>query len=115
MLISKEAFIQAVTDFKRAFEEQDKFHDALRPFFDFPVCTYQSSLIDAYERLLVEVSECHDEDGIFSWWVLESPNDNKVITVQDIPCNDIRAFDVSTAEGLYEYLYYMYHDGQDEE
>ena len=110
MLISKEAFIGYVNDYKRAFEEQDKFQDALRPFFDFPVCTYQSSLIEAFERLLVEVSECQDEDGIFSWWALESPNDSKVIEVKDLTSGKVITYNVQTVEGLYKYLYDIYHN-----
>ncbi len=109
MLISKDRFIHYVTMYKEAFEEQDRFHNALKPFFDFPVCNYMSSLIDSYESLLVEVSECQDEDGIFGWWIFESPKEDKTITVQHQPSGDIEVYDVSTADGLYNYLYDMYH------
>lgn len=108
MLITKESFITYLNEYKRAFEEQKKFQEALRPFFDFPVCTYLDSLFRAYEELLVEVSECADEDGIFNWWLTESPNDNKVITIKS---NDgiKKSYDVTSTEGLYTYLYDMYH------
>lgn len=106
MLISKEAFINYVNAYKNAFEEQAKFQEALRPFFSSPVCTYLDSLIDAYERLLVEVSECQDEDAIFNWWALENPKD---IIVKQLTSEEETTYDVSTADGLYDYLYDMYH------
>ena len=109
MLISKEAFLFYVGAYKKAFEEQDKFHEALKPFFNLPVCIYQHSLVDAYERLLVEVSECQEEDDIFDWWATDSPNDNKVITVKDSHTGVVTEYDVATANVLYDYLYAMYH------
>ena len=109
MLISKEQFIYFANKFKQAHEEQKKFHDALRPFFDFPICTYRDGLVKAYEDLLVAVSECYDEDGIFGWWVENHPNDSKIITVRDTTTGDEDVFDVESVEGLYEYLYYLYH------
>ena len=106
MLISKEAFIDYVNAYKNAFEEQARFQEALRPFFDSPVCTYLDSFISSYEKLLVEVSECQDEDAIFSWWALENPTP---ITVKYLYSGEEITYDVSTAEGLYNYLYDMYH------
>lgn len=104
MLISKERFIHYVNKYKEAWEEQKRLHKALEPFFDFPVCTYRDNLINAYEELLVEVSECGEyEDGIFSWWYFESPNDNKIITVKEKDGTTID-YNVTTAEGLYNYL-----------
>ena len=52
-------------------------------------------------------SECEDEDDIFWWWVNEDVD--KVITVEDSKTGDVEVFDVESAEGLYSYLYYMYH------
>ena len=40
MLISKEKFINYLNKYKEAWEEQERFHRALTPFFDFPVCKY---------------------------------------------------------------------------
>lgn len=108
MLVSKEKFIYYLSKYKEAWEEQKKFHDALRPFFDRPLCTYRESLFDAYEELLVEISECYDDDGIFSWWLIESPNDDKLITVKTPGFDDVEVFDCSSVEGLYNYLCYMY-------
>ena len=88
MLVSKARFICFLQKYKDAYEEQRRFHDALRPFFDFPVCTYQDDLFNSYESMLVAISECEDEDGIFSWWVENHPNDDKCITVKDIYTGD---------------------------
>jgi hypothetical protein len=108
MLISKEKFINYLNKYKEAYEEQQKFQDALRPFFDSPVCKYQDNLMLAYEELLVEVSEC-EEDGIFSWWLYEGHLDNAIISVTDTTNNKTTTdFEVSTPEGLYNYLVYMY-------
>jgi hypothetical protein len=109
MLVSKEQFIYFLNKYKAADEERDRFHDALRPYFDFPVCTYRDDLFAAYEYMLVAISECFDEDGIFSWWLFESGNDNKIITVEHQPGGERVEYDVQTAEGLYNYLYDMYH------
>lgn len=111
MLISKVRFIYYANKFKDALEEQKKFHDALRPFFDFPVCNYRDDLVNAYESLLVAVSECEDEDGIFSWWAENHPNDSKLITVRDTTTGDETVYDVEPTEGLYNYLYDLYHKG----
>ena len=111
MLVSKARFIYYVQKFKDAYEEQRRFHDTLRPFFDFPVCTYRDDLFNAYESVLVTISECEDEDGIFSWWVENHPNDNKLITVRDTTTGDEKVYDVESVEGLYDYLYDMYHHG----
>lgn len=110
MLISKEKFINYLNAYKAAGEEQDKFHIALRPFFDSPICKYRDSLMTAYEELLVDVSECHEEDGIFSWWLYES-SDDRIITVKEKD-GTITKYDVTTAEGLYKYLitYYSQED-----
>lgn len=109
MLISKEQFIYFANKFKQAHEEQKKFHGAIRPFFDFPVCTYRDDLANAYESLLVAVCECYDEDGIFGWWVENHPNNSKLITVRDTTTGDEDVYDVEPVEGLYNYLYDMYH------
>ena len=109
MLVSKARFIYFVQKFKEAHEEQLRFHDALRPFFDFPVCTYRDELFLAYESMLTAISECEDEDGIFSQWVENHPNESKIITVRNTATGDEEVFDVESIEGLYAYLYYMYH------
>ena len=109
MLITKESFIYYTTKFKEAYEEQQRFNDALRPFFERPICKYRDDLFDTYESMLVAMSECEEEDGIFSWWLFESPKDNKIITVRTPGFGDEEVFDCSSAEGLYEYLVYMYH------
>ena len=107
MLITKERFIYYVNQFKEAYEEQQRFNDALKPFFDYPMCKYRDNLFDAFESMLVAMSECEDEDGIFSWWLFQS--DDKVITVRTPGFGDEEVFDCSSAEGLYNYLVYMYH------
>ncbi len=109
MLITKDQFLHFANRYKHCVEEQKKFHDAIRPYFDFPVCNYLQQAIDGLEDLLTVVSGCEDEDGIFSWWVENHPNDAKVITVRDVNTGDDTVFDVETVEGLYNYLYYMYH------
>lgn len=107
MLISKEKFINYVNKYKEACEEQKRFQDALRPFLDFPVCTYRDNLMNAYEQLLVEVCECQEEDDIFSWWLFESPNDSKVISIKEKD-GTIVEYDVATPEVLYDYLVTYY-------
>lgn len=108
MLISRDKFIYYLTKYRQAYEEQNRFHDALRPFFDSPVCKYKDDLMQAYEELLVEVSECSDEDGIFSWWLYEGSEDStRIITVKESGKEPID-FDVATAEGLYDYLVAVY-------
>lgn len=108
MLISKEKFINYLNKYKEAWEEQERFHDALRPFFDFPVCKYRDNLMDAYEDLLVDVSECREyEDGIFSWWLYESPNDNKLITIKEKDGTTVE-YNVAAPEALYNYLVTCY-------
>ena len=111
MLISKEKFINYLNKYKEAWEEQERFHDALRPFFDFPVCTYRDNLMTAYEELLVEVSECQEEDDIFSWWLYESPDDDNVITVT-AKDGTVSEYNVTTPEGLYNYLITYYGDNK---
>ena len=108
MLISKEKFINYLNRYKEAYEEQKRLHKALEPFFGFPVCKYRDDLIDAYEELLVDVSECGEhEEGIFSWWYWESPNDDKIITVKEKD-GTTNKYDVATPEGLYNYLVTYY-------
>lgn len=109
MLISKARFLYYVGEYKKDYKERCRFHDALRQYFDFPVCNYRDDLANAYESLLVAVSECEEEDGIFSWWLEDHPNDSKLITVKDTTTGDETVYDVETAEGLYNYLYDMYH------
>ena len=111
MLISKEKFIYYVTKYKEAYAEQQRFQDALRPFFDFPVCTYLDSLRDAYSQLLVEVSECEDEDDIFSWWLYDSPNDSKIISIKDKD-GKVTEYNVITPEALYDYLVARYSENE---
>jgi hypothetical protein len=109
MLVSETQFIYYVTKYKEAYEEKHRFHDALRPFFDFPICNYQDELFNAYESLLIAISECYDEKtDIFYWWVSEHPNDDKIIRVKQ-PNGEKVEYDVATAGGLYRYLYDMYH------
>ena len=110
MLISKDQFLHFANRYKHCVEEQHKFHDAIRPYFDFPVCNYLQQAIDGLEALLVVVCECDNEDGIFSWWAENHPNDSKLITVRDTSTGDEEVFDVESAEGLYNYLYYVYHN-----
>ncbi len=107
MLVSKEKFINYLNSFKEAYEEQERFHAALRPFFDFPACKYRDNLMTAYEELLVDISECHDEDGIFGWWLYESGPDDKIITIKEKDGSTTK-YNVSTPEGLYEYLVTYY-------
>ena len=49
MLISKVRFIYYLDKYKQDYEERKRFHDALRPFFDFPICNYRDDLCTAYE------------------------------------------------------------------
>lgn len=107
MLVSKEKFINYLNSFKEAKEEQDRFQEALRPFFDFPACKYRDNLMTTYEELLVDISECHEEDGIFGWWLYESGLDDKIITVIEKDGSTSK-YDVATPEGLYEYLVTYY-------
>ena len=107
MLISKDQFLHFVNRLKHCYEERDKFHDALRPYFERPMVSYGQKAIDGLEELLVCVSECEDEDDIFGWWLTE--NVDKVITVKTPGFGDEDTFDCTTAEGLYTYLYEMYH------
>ena len=110
MLISKIQFLHFANRYKHCVEEQEKFHDAIRPYFDFPICNYLQQAIDGLEDLLTVVSECDDEEnGIFSWWVENHPNDDKIIHVRDSETGDEVVYDVESAEGLYNYLYDTYH------
>lgn len=108
MLISKEKFIYYAEQYKAAYEERLKFHTALQPFFESCICTYQTTLLNDYEALLSEVAECKDhEDSIFWWWV--DVYEDKTITVRNTVTGDDTIYNVETAEGLYNYLYDMYH------
>lgn len=109
MLISKDQFCHFVNRLKHCYEEQDKFHDAIKPFFDSPICNYMQQAIDGLDELLVVVSECEDEDDIFRWWIHECNEDNHILIVIDTSSGDETEYDVLTAEGLYTYLYDMYH------
>ena len=111
MLITKDEFLHFAKRYRHCVEEQHKFHDAIRPYFDFPVCNYLQQAVNGLEDLLTVVSECEDEDGIFNWWVENHPNDSKLITVRDTSTGDETIYDVESAEGLYNYLYDMYHTG----
>ena len=109
MLISKLQFLHFANRYKHCVEEQRRFHDAIRPYFDFPVCNYLQQAIDGLEDLLVVVSECDDEDGIFGWWAENHPNNDKCITVKGSKSGSETVYDVESTEGLYNYLYDMYH------
>lgn len=106
MLINRDQFLHFANRYKHCREEQEKFQVALRPFFDSPVCRYLQKAIDGLEDLLVVVSECQDEDGIFWWWA--DAQENKIIEVRDTE-GITKLYDVETAEGLYNYLYDLYH------
>lgn len=112
MLVSKDQFIHFVNRYKHICEEQDAFHKALQPFFERPVCNYMQKAVDAFVELLTLVAECEDEDDIFYWWLHEDVT--KQITVQNPCTGDVEVFDVEKPEGLYDYLYYMYHKGSTE-
>ena len=111
MLISKDQFLHFANRYKHCVEEQRKFHEAIRPYFDFPVCNYLQQAISGLEELLTVVCECEDEEGIFAWWVENHPNEPKTITVRDTKTGDDTIYDVESVEGLYSYLYDMYHHG----
>ena len=111
MLISKDQFLHFANRFRNCYIEQDALHNALRPFMDSPVITYGQKAIDGLEELLVVVSECEDEDDIFGWWVRECDEDSCIINVRNTVTGDETEYDVLTAEGLYNYLYDMYHKG----
>jgi hypothetical protein len=107
MLVSKEKFINYLNSYKEAWEEQCRFQSVLRPFFESPICKYRDNLMNAYEELLVDISECHDEDGIFGWWLYESGSEDKTITVKEKDGSTTK-YDVSDPEGLYKYLVTYY-------
>ncbi len=109
MLISKIQFLHFANRYKHCVEEQHKFHDAIRPYFDFPVCNYLQQAINGLEELLTVVCECEDEDGVFGWWAENHPNEPKAITVRDTKTGVETIYDVEAPEGLYNYLYDMYH------
>ena len=107
MLISKDQFLHFANRYRNCCVEQEALHNALRPFIDSPVITYGQKAIDGLEETLVYMSECEDEDGIFWWWANEDVE--KRITVERQPGGDRVEYNVETAEGLYNYLYDMYH------
>ena len=107
MLISKDQFLHFVNRYRNCCVEQEALQATIRPFIERPIVTYGQKAIDGLEEMLVCVSECDDEDGIFWWWVHEDVD--KLITVKDASTGDEEVFDVESAEGLYNYLYYMYH------
>jgi hypothetical protein len=107
MLISKDQFLHFANRYRNCCVEQDALHSALSPFIERPIITYGQKALDGLQEMLVCMSECEDEDDIFWWWVHEDVD--KKITVQNAVTGDVEVFDVESAEGLYEYLYYMYH------
>ena len=109
MLVSKDQFINFVTKYAQCHQEVNQFHNAIRPYFESPVCNYLQSALHTLEDLLVVVAECEDEDGIFHWWVEEVNIDNRSIKVQNTITGDVTEYDVLSPEGLYSYLYDMYH------
>ena len=109
MLISKDQFLHFTNRLAKCYKEQDTFHNDMRKYFDSPVCNYLQSAIDGLEELLTVVCECEDEDDIFSWWINECNKDNCILTVQDTKNGNKTEYNVLTAEGLYNYLYDMYH------
>lgn len=107
MLISKDQFLHFANRYRNCCVEQEALQAALRPFIESPVITYGQKAIDGLEELLVCVSECDAEDSIFWWWVHEDVE--KRITVEHSSSGDQTIYFVDTAEGLYDYLYDMYH------
>lgn len=107
MLISRDQFLHFANRYRNCYVEQEALHNALKPFIESSVIIYGQKAIDGLEEMLVCVSECDDEDGIFWWWVNEDVD--KLITVRTSGFGDEKVYDVSTAEGLYNYLYDMYH------
>lgn len=109
MLITKDQFIHFVNRYAKCRKEQEMFQEALRPYFDSPVCKYLDNAITGLEEMLVIMAECEDEDEIFRWWYDEVDLDNRAIIVQDAVTGDKKSYNVITPEGLYNYLYDMYH------
>lgn len=109
MLITKDQFIHFVNRYARCRKEQELFQGALKPYFESPNCTYLDDAITGLEEMLVIMAECEDEDEIFSWWYGEVDIYNHSIAVQDTSTGNMTEYDVLTPEGLYNYLYDMYH------
>lgn len=109
MLISKDQFCHFVNRLKHCYEEQDKFNEALGPYFERPIVTYGQKAIDGLEELLITVCECENEDDIFVWWIHECDEDNCILTIEDTSTGIKTEHNVLTVEGLYNYLYDMYH------
>ena len=111
MLITKDQFLHFTHKLRLCYRERDAFHKDMRKYFDSPVCNYLQSAIDGLEELLVTVCECQDEDDIFRWWIEECDKESRWIKVQDTSTGNTVEYDVLSAEGLYTYLYDMYHHG----
>lgn len=109
MLISKDQFCHFVNRLVHCHEEQEQFHEDMRKYFDHPICTYLDKAIEGLKELLTVVCECEDEDDIFTWWLNEVDTDNRIINVQNTTTGDVTEYDVLSVEGLYNYLYDMYH------
>ena len=107
MLISKDQFLHFANRYKHCIDEQKALQSALRPFMERPVVTYLDKAITGLEEMLVIMCECENEDAIFSWWYGEDVD--KTITVEKQPSGYKVDYDSSTPEGLYAYLYDMYH------
>lgn len=108
MLISKEQFCHFVNRYKHCIEEQDNFNKAVHPFGSIDLNIGDEAL-EGLSELLVIVSECENEDDIFFWWIHECDEDNHILTVTDASNDNETEYDVLTPEGLYNYLYDMYH------
>ena len=109
MLISKDQFCHFVNRLVHCHEEQEQFHEDMRKYFDHPICTYLDKAIEGLKELLTVVCECEEEDDIFTWWLNEVDIDNRIINVQNTKTGDVTEYDVLSVEGLYNYLYDMYH------
>ena len=109
MLISKDQFLHFANRYRNCCVEQEALQSALRPFIESPIIIYGQKAIDGLQEMLVCMSECENEDDIFWWWVNEDVD--KVIIVEKQPSGVQVTYNVATAEGLYNYLYDMYHTG----
>ena len=111
MLISKDQFLHFTHRLAHCYRERNQFHTDLRRYFESPVCIYLDQAINGLEELLTVVCECEDEDDIFRWWIEECDKDSCIITVENTSDGNKTEYDVLHAEGLYNYLYDMYHHG----
>lgn len=105
MLITKDQFLHFVNRYKHCRDEQEALQSALRPFMESLVVTYLDKAIEAMEEMLVVLCECEEEDDIFFWWY---DIGDKIIFAEK-PGGYKVEYDCTTAEGLYAYLYDMYH------